>query len=163
MSTTYEEFVNQVKKTILSQPIPPRYKPREWRGKKFNCYAYAIQACMNLSGRDIWPGFIFNGKENDYQDTKDCVLDYFKKDCEALGLQAFPTTIKEKISKTEYKIAVYIKEGDDFHFARQDSNGKWSEKDGWTGRIRKIDEEYVDENIEGYEFIGVFRLSKKAG
>lgn len=118
---------------------------------------------MNLSGRDIWPGFICKGKENDYRDTKDCVVTYFKEDCKVLGLQVLPTTVKEKIGANEYKIAVYVKEGDDFHFARQDSNGKWSEKDGWNGNIRNIDEEDVDEYDEGYEFIGVFKVSKKVG
>ena len=161
MTTAHEEFVEQLKNTILAQPFPPRYNPRKWKKKRFNCYAYVMQACMNLSGHDIWPGFISKGDQNNYTDTKECVVASFKEDFEVLGLNVFPTTLKEKIEKNAYKIVVYVNEGEDFHFARQDKDGQWSEKDGWTGKIRKVSEENIDEFEEGYEFVGVFKVSKK--
>ena len=64
------------------------------------------------------------------------------------------------ISKNEYKIAIYVKRGRDYHFARQDSNGNWSEKNGWWKKIEILEQEEVAKNQGEYEFIGIFRLSK---
>ncbi len=163
MTLEYEQFINRVKEAIHNQPIPPHYNPDEWEGISFNCYTYALRACMNFELRDyvIVPGFISRGEENDYIDTKEYVLQYFKEDCEALGLQAIPTELEEKIGANEYKIAVYVENGWDYHFARQDSNGNWSEKDGWFKKIEILKQEDVTKNEDGYEFIGIFRVSKK--
>lgn len=160
--TQYEEFINQVKEIVGKQPIPPHYNLDEWTGKSFNCYAYAMRICMDLDDYDdIIPGFISRGKANDYCDTKECILKYFKEDCEALGLQLFPTDLEEKINENEYKIAVYVNTGYDFHFARQNSNGIWSEKDGWRGPIQVLKTDDVTKTEDRYEFIGMFKVSKK--
>ena len=162
MSTAYEEFINQVKKTIQEQPIPPMYNPDEWKDKNFNCYLYALRACMNFDyfGYKIAPGFIFKEIESKPKFDKEYVLRYLKKDCEILGLNILPSKIDEPIGENEYKIAVYVFERRDYHFARQDSNGNWSEKDGWNKEIEILKQEEVAKNQDGYEFIGIFRLSK---
>ncbi len=157
----YEGFINQVKEVVGKQPIPPHYNLGEWTGKSFNCYAYAMRICMDLDDYDISPGFISRGKENDYRNTKIYTLEYFKEDCEILGLQLFPTELEEEIGENEYKIAVYVEEGLDFHFTRQDSNGNWSEKVGWWREIETLKAEDVMKNENGYEFIGMFKVSKK--
>lgn len=157
----HEEFINRVKEVVGNQPIPPNYNPDEWKGKKFNCYAYAMRICMDLDAYNIIPGFISRGKANDYRDTKEYTLKYFKEDCKALELQLFPTDLEEEINENEYKIAVYVNPDYDFHFARQDSNGEWSEKNGWRNPIKTLKPEDVTETEDGYEFIGMFRVSKK--
>ena len=161
---TYDEFTTTVKETVKKQQIPPRYNPREWKNKSFNCYAYALQVCMNIELFDVWPGFI-GSEKNDYRDTKSCILKYFYKDCEQLSLQVKSSDLDEVISDNEYKVAIYLKRGKDFHFARQDSDGNWSEKVGWIGGIRKLKQSEVLMNCDdfGYKFIGVYRLSKKEG
>ena len=73
------------------------------------------------------------------------------------------TTVENPVTENEYKIALYLDEGYDFHFARQDSSGIWSEKNGWNRGIRTLEEKDVTKKEDGYEFIGVFRVSKKAG
>lgn len=158
----HEEFINQVKEVVGNQPIPPIYNPEEWEGKSFNCYAYAMRIFMNLMyvGYSIEPGFISRGKANGCRYTKKYILDYFKKDCEALGLQVLPTNLEED-NENEYKIAVYVKPGRDFHFARQDSNGNWSEKNGWWDKIKTLKPEDVTKTYDGYKFIGMFKVSKK--
>lgn len=167
MTQTYEEIINQLKDVIHNQPIPPHYNPDEWENKEFNCYAYALRACMNFNddvketGVFPKPSFISLGEENCYRVTKERILTYFKEDCEALGLQVFPTELEEQIGANEYKIAIYVKEDYDFHFARQDSNGKWSEKNGWYSDIEILKQEDVTKDEDGYEFIGIFRVSKK--
>ena len=162
MAQIIQNFIGEVKKVVKNQPIPPRYKPDEWKGKRFNCYAYAMRICMNLSGFNVRPGFICEKK--DYKITEKCTLKYFLEDCEALGLQANPTTLEEPLSQNEYKIAVYVREmkyNSDFHFARQDDNGKWSEKNGWNKEITTLSEEKLMKNENGYKLIGVFKVSKK--
>ena len=164
MSTAYEEFINQVKKTIQEQPIPPKYNPDEWEDKKFNCYLYAMRACMNFNffGYKIAPGFI-SEQIVEYKPNfnKEYVLRNLKKDCEILGLNIVPSKIDEPIGTNEYKIAVYVFEGRDYHFARQDSNGKWSEKDGWRKEIELLEDDEVAKDQGKYKFIGIFRISKK--
>ena len=161
---THQEFINEVKKTIKNQPIPPHYNPKEWKNKNFNCYIYALRACMDFeSPLRFWiaPGFISRGENNDYRDTISYTLNYFKEDCEALGLKVLPSTVEEKIGKNEYKIAVYVKEGKDYHFVRQDSNGFWSEKRGWYKKIEIREEQEVVSNKYGYKFIIIYKVSKK--
>ncbi len=160
------EFLNQkieeIKQVISNQPIPPSYNPSEWIGKRFNCYAYALRACVDLDCLEcsIKPGFISRCEHNDLKDTKEQVVQYFMEDCEALGLKVLPTDLEEQIGANEYKISIYYeKRKRFFHFARQDSNGKWSEKIGWFGEIKTI--EKVDKKEDGYELIGVFKVSKK--
>lgn len=163
MAQKYEQFINRVKEAVHNQPIPPHYNPDEWKRKSFNCYLYAMRACMNFRGyeRFIVPGFISRGQKNDYRDIEEITLQYFIEDCESLGLQAFPSEVDEPIGTTEYKIAVYVKTGSDFHFARQDSDGKWSEKNGWRKGIEILKEEEVDKDQGNYIFIGIFKVSKK--
>ena len=163
MTQMHKEFVNQIKETLHTQKIPPCFNIKEWRRKNFNCYAYAMRICLDLSEHDyIWPGFISKGElENDYTDTKECVVQYFIDDCESLGLQVHPTTIAERIGPKEYKIAVYIKEGVDFHFVRQDIDGRWSEKNGWKEGIKIVRQKDIIKCRNGYEIVGVFRVSKK--
>ena len=155
MAQINQEFINQVKEVISNQPIPPQYDPTKWEEKRFNCYAYAMRICMDLSQyyNCTWPGFISEGAKNNYKDTKKSLLKHFKKDCESLGLKVLPTTISEEIQKNEYKIAVYLYKGRDFHFARQDSNGNWSEKDGWDNEIEILEKEEVTKDQGEYKSI----------
>lgn len=162
MAQKYEQFINRVKEAIHNQPISPNYNPDEWEGISFNCYAYALRACMHFDffGYCIAPGFISKGKKNDYRATKEHTLQYFKEDCEVLGLQVIPTELKEKTGANEYKIAVYLEEGYDYHFVRQDSNGHWSEKDGWNKPIGLVEEEEIERDHDSYKFLGIFKVSK---
>ncbi len=167
---TYEEFVEEVKNFISNQKNPPKYNPENWKNKSFNCYLYVLQACMDFSVYEeylhmIVPGFLSRNKiENKtYKDTENCVIERFEDDLKALGFQAVPTTLEERISKKEYKIAVYVKENFDYHFARQDSNGKWSEKDGWDNGIKIIRNfNNITKTINGYKYIAMYKVSKKA-
>ena len=162
---THKDFMRHLKTTIKRQPIPPKFNPKDWKEKRFNCYAYAMRACMDF--RNIpdnmfpRPGFISKGELSDhYSLTSKYILKYFKKDCKALGLRALRTTLTEKLSENEYKIAVYCSECDDFHFIRQDSNGKWSEKDGWNKPINIVHEKEIEKDHYNYKFLGIFKVSK---
>lgn len=159
----YEKFIRQIKKNVKKQPLPPDYNPEDWADKSFNCYLYVLRACLDVRIYDnyIVPGFLSRGQVNDYRNLKSCLLEYFMEDLEELGLNAVKTTVESKVVPESYKIAVYVKEKRDFHFARQDSNGKWSQKPGWIKNIELLDSNDVSKNIDGYQFLGVFRISKK--
>ena len=161
MAQINQEFIEQVKQVVSNQPIPPKYNPMEWKDKRFNCYAYAMRICMNLSGYRICPGFISRGVNNDCKYTKESVLRLFMEDCECLGLKVLPTTKSARIRRNEYKIAVYVKKGYDFHFVRQDRHGKWSEKDGWWDEISLLKKKEIVKDHDGYKFVGIFRVSRK--
>ena len=157
-----ERFVSFVKSVIKSQPIPPHYNPDAWKGKIFNCYAYALRACVNFKNHeeDLVPGFISSTSWY-YRDDKEVLIKLFLKDLEALGLKAVSTTAETNSVQNSYKIAIYIEEGKDFHFIRQDSDGNWSEKDGMYGKIRIVNPENINKNRDSYEFVGVFMITKK--
>lgn len=159
---TYEDFINRAKEVVNNQTIPPLYNPDDYNDLHFNCYAYALQLCMDCKDFYIIPGFMskqINGRyEIPY--TKEYIIESFKKDCELLGLQVFQSTISEPINSDEYKIAVYIIENYGFHFSRLDNNGKWSEKPGWLNKIKIV--KSVTKNEFGYKLIEVFRVSKKS-
>lgn len=165
--THNEKFINQVKEVVDSQPIPPHYNPDEWKENWFNCYAYAMRMLVDFweynYNNMIRPGIISGCIKEPYQFEKENILQCFKKDCKALGLKVLPTNLEEQISENEYKIAVYVWEGRDYHFARQDSNGEWSEKNGCRKPIEVLKTDDVTKNENGYQFIGMFKVSKKIG
>lgn len=168
MNYEYEQLKENVKKCVKSAMIPPKYEPYKWSGKKFNCYMYALEACMDFSEClyesecVIAPGFLSRGEKNDNRDTEEVTIQYLKEDCKILNLNISETTLDEKVSENEYKIAVYIQEYFDYHFIRQDSNGKWSEKAGWGGDIKIISRKDIAKETYGeYTFIGMFKISKK--
>jgi len=168
MAQTHQEIIRQIKKAIDNQSIPPHYNPSEWTGKNFNCYAYALRACFDFNekikkkGVFPRPSFISSVQRDVFKITKKHTLEYLKKDCEALGLQLFPAELDEQIDDNEYKIAVYVKTGYDYHFARQDSDGNWSEKNGWDDGIEVLKKEDVVKSQCGYKFVGIFEVAKKA-
>lgn len=168
MTHVHEEIIKCIKEVVDSQPIPPHYNPNEWKGKNFNCYAYAMRICIDFCEDElkkmVIPGFL---SKTNYQCTKRSIIKCFKNDCKVLGLKVNSSSISKPIKQNEYKIAVYIKEGafykrGDFHFARQDSNGKWTEKDGWwDDEISFLKEQDVTKEINRYKCIGIFKVSKK--
>ena len=150
---------------VSNQPIPPKFDPGEWSLIQFNCYAYAMRINMSFSEFDdfeILPGFISRDRVNIIYNSTDEILQYFKEDCEALGLNAIPTKMEDKLNSNEYKVAIYTNESFGVHFIRQDSNGKWSEKVGWCGKIKIIENEnLITQGIGRYKFLQMFRISKK--
>lgn len=163
----YKILSEHIKRCLKTVNYPPRYSPKKWAKKEFNCYMYALDICMDFSRYRhkcrIAPGFLSRGKENDYTDNKEDTLQYFMEDCKVLNLNISETTMNEKIKKNEYKVAVYVEENWDYHFIRQDSNGNWSEKDGWEGDIRIVNKKKICKKKydDRYSFIGMFKISKK--
>lgn len=162
----YKKLKKKIEKCIDKTSFPPKYEPKKWEKKSYNCYLYALDACADFrkeySKYWIAPGFLSRGKKNDYRDTKKKVLQYFIEDCKILKLNVSKTSLEEKIAEDEYKIAVYVWKDEDYHFVRQDSNGNWSEKQGWGGEIETVNESEIRKRqLREYRYIGMFKISKK--
>ena len=56
-----------------------------------------------------------------------------------LGIKWYKSGINKPNSHGGYKIAVYFSD-DDFHFLRQNRDFSWSEKQGYTNRVLKVDD-----------------------
>ena len=162
--TEYVKFIANVKETIKKQPIPPDYNQSEWKGLGVNCYLYAMRARMDfsdISGSFVRPGFLAEKEKNEYKYEKKFVLENFRADCKALDLNVCLSSLEEHTGEGEYKIAVYVAEDYDFHFRRQNSNGEWSEVNGWYGQMRCIKPESITQDDDDYKFCGIFKVSKK--
>ena len=158
-----DKFIKKVKRKVRRQKFPAIYNPKSWNGKYYNCYLYALRARTNVKNMEwyVVPGFISNGRVN-YLMTTENLVKHFMEDLSELGLKAVKTSARSRPRPNSYKIAIYVNEvKKDFHFARQDSNGQWSEKMGWKNGIHLLDVNDVSKNIGEYKFVGVFRVSKK--
>jgi len=128
----------------------PKYDPDKWNLKKnikynHNCYSYAVNHLNPGRKGKSQPGY-FSGydhiKENEYS----CKNFYhrIKDDIPSTYLTSFEQPCKKGFHKAF--IAIDDKESDkDYHFYRQDANGKWSHKPGRTD-VRDFDAS--DEKIE---------------
>lgn len=167
MKEITQEFINHVKLLSSKSTIPPIYNADEWHGS-FNCYMYALNICSDFIGYRTNPGFLVEEIKQEYA-KKEGLLDYnkknlislFKEDCNELKLKVIETTLNEKVESNEYKIAIYLNSTGGYHFIRQDSNGMWSEKNGWWGKIEILKGEDIDKSIHGFSFIGVYKVSRK--
>lgn len=165
MKEITQEFINYVKVLSAKSDIPPIFNPSEWKGS-FNCYMYALNINSNFIGYRTNPGFLKANEEYIKKGgvlyyNKENLIKYFKDDCRELGLQVIETTINEKISDNEYKIVVYLNSIGRFHFVRRDSNGVWSEKNGWCGKIEILKKQDINQTVHGYKFVGVYKVSRK--
>ena len=165
MKKITREFINHVKLLSSLRPIPPVYNPNEWDGS-FNCYMYALNICSDFIEYRTNPGFLQENEEYIKNEgilsyNKENLIQFFKEDCKHLKLKVVETTLNEKVESNEYKIAIYLNSEGRSHFTRQDSNGGWSEKEGWCGQIEILNEKDIDKSIHGFSFIGVYKVSRK--
>ena len=155
-----KEFIDQARHIIHNQSIPPEYNPDEWEGKKFNCYAYALQMNMHIKSMKLGIGFTTGVQADREGYTVDFVLNQFLIDCKNLNLNCVEIQIDDQIEKDAYKVALYVWENWSYHLKRQDNNGNWSEKRGWHDPISIVKREDVLKD-ELYQLIGIFKISKK--
>lgn len=132
----------------------PEWDPKGWDDpaiyKSMNCYAYA----MNF--RD--PGLVAKCRKNGNQGCREffpqpgalngdryALNARERRDCpvvEKLMISDVPEIEKSdfysKCPAGKSKIALVSHKGEDYHFYRQDSDGKWSHKDG-SNKVKRFD------------------------
>lgn len=135
-----------------------------------NCYCYALMlptpkefydSYMNAPEDISLPlvlrhdvGFISNRKDS-LRPTK--LLDNLRSDLDSLGIEYYETYISSKNNHGGYKISLYCDPCIDFHFIREDSDGKWSHKLGYAGSIERID---PSERIYNYNLVTTYEIVK---
>ncbi len=168
---------------------PPKYEPEKWdEATNFynNCYNYATNLA---TGKASHPGQWKGDDGHQYEKPAEAMtLDYLKKGCELDGLKYFnpaDSGLTLTCPKSCHLVALYIlphvvdqngksTQKGDFHFARQDSDGTWSHKQGpfkpekikKNGQPITKPEDYSQRDMPGnarrrpYQFKGTFCVCK---
>lgn len=132
-----------------------------------NCYTYALDLYGSHSifpSPAIYVGFL-SGYKGDILSGKE-LLERFYADCDTLGIKAYDSSIRSENVHGGYKLAIYFGKhteyGDlDFHFLRENSDGSWSERAGYDGKVKlyegepklKLDREFSYEMIKVVEIV----------
>lgn len=151
-----------LRENIINATYPPNFSSDYTfysKSPHFNCYAYAMQ--FRELGFDYEPGFVTTVVPERY--NIDSLVRAFYEDCKALLLSYNPCSIDEPNNKDEYKVGIMIEKyghhssNRDFHFIRENVDGSWSEKAGYLGFVRTV------ENIKGhskYDLVEVVKIKR---
>ncbi len=159
-----QKKIELIKKSMRENKYPLEYKGciNYWGG---NCYKYAIGS---------------NYKENsftqdDYIYNLGCISNSpppisietaekaFLADMEVLQVQVKKSNLQEQVHEGEWKVVLFYDDYDknyhDFHFARQDVDGNWSNQESIDGPIRGLGAN--PENCTDYSLVGYYTLKLK--
>jgi hypothetical protein len=125
---------------LLISPLSgsePKYDPNKWNLKtsiknNHNCYSYAANHLNPGRKGKPQPGY-FAGYDHIQDDEYKCENFYNRIRDDIPG--SYLTSFEEPCEKGFHKAFMAIddkKEGQDYHFYRQDNNGRWSHKPGRT-------------------------------
>ena len=84
-------------------------------------------------------------------------FDNLKSDLDSLGIYYYETDIDSINNHGGYKISLYYNYGEDFHFIREDFDGKWSHKMGYSGSIERVE---PSERIFKYNLVTTYEIVK---
>lgn len=165
----YREFLRDYIR--LSKENPSFESDSKWKlYTEGNCYCYALMlptpkefydaymnACVDVDlplsfHHDV--GFI-SEKKCSLKPSK--LLDNLKSDLDSLGIYYYETDIDSINNHGGYKISLYYNYGEDFHFIREDSDGKWSHKMGYSGSIERVE---PSERIFKYNLVTTYEIVK---
>ena len=144
----YDNIIIKIQNILSKTHHVPVFEPFKWR-KLFNntihanCYAYALNMNIPDKNEEVFiPGCISNKNAAELRTTHD-IVNAVIKDLDFLGIKYRIADNSTVCNSKEYRIAIYSAPSVpkcplNFHFARQDCNGEWSEKKGWTGDVQKI-------------------------
>lgn len=163
----------EVKDALLSRLGPPVYNPSYWndpsRIKKANCYAYSMDVICG-SEMKLQPGQLA-GQQFQYL-TKASIYAAAQADGPYLGngRTIVETTASATPGSNQFKVALVIAPGVDYHWYILNSNGRWSHKRGWTAVTDKdasgnyiYDPSSCDRNYSGAnysQFCGYFMVTR---
>lgn len=159
-------YLEYLKESIKLSTNKPKFEENTKKYKHTNCYGYALEySCpdifmdlyehINIDSFAFNLGFtsdeIYNRYEFEYNYSA------MMTDFENLDIHAFNSSIDSKNKYGGYKIAIYKSFGD-FHLLRQNMDGTWSHKLGYSNIIERVE---PLEYIEGeYERVNVLEIVK---
>lgn len=138
----YKEYL---KLSICLGTNSPVFEENLKKYNHINCYGYALgltqpQIFYNKYYKIEREGMSHNlGMMTQRYSTRnvDKQIELFYKDLEALNIKWYESDIEKENMHGGYKIALYFSPYD-FHFLRQNKDGLWSEKAGYSRRINII-------------------------
>ncbi len=142
---------------LLTSSLPMFDEDYESLNKDFgNCYTYALGLdCPSVfykkfeeiekGYRDFNIGFVSNpkviGDLSRCDDFTNKIMKNLESDFETLQIEYFDSDFTKENSHNGYKIAIFYNNGficRDFHVIRENKDGSWSEKCGYGGEVKKI-------------------------
>ncbi len=160
----YREYLKLSVKLGTNSPV---FDEKFGKYAHCNCYCYAlgITAPYEFVKRyeykeidDLSHNLGFMDDRFRYSLDLDMNLSGLQSDLELLGIDSYETTMLHEPSHNGYKIA-FFKAYDDFHFIRQNSDGSWSHKLGYTPKIERI--EMPQERVLGrYNYVKTLEIVK---
>lgn len=149
----------RILKEVHSTPTFKRYEETNVRNNT-NCYSHALGTTQMIRVGQISKKKDTNEKYISFEE----IIELLIADLESLNLQLEESSVEEKISENQYKIALFVKKWSngeiaDYHFWRCD-NEIWTEK--WKGRymneIEDFERDSKDTNLR--TLIGVYKITR---
>ena len=149
----------RILKEVHSTPTFERYEETNVRNNT-NCYSHALGTTQMIRVGQISKKKDTNEKYISFEE----IIELLIADLESLNLQLEESSVEEKISENQYKIALFVKKWSngeiaDYHFWRCD-NEIWTEK--WKGRymneIEDFERDSKDTNLR--TLIGVYKITR---
>ena len=135
------------------------YSPSTWEPytEYTNCYNYAINYYYNR-GDPLQPGELARKPYTSL--SKSDIFAAAKADMPYLGKTIRASSYSEVPGENEYKVALVIAPNKDYHWYRQDSDGRWSHKRGITAitNLDASDDKIYDPQTadRDYRFLFIF-------
>ena len=128
-----------------------------------NCYSYALGLrCPKIFARMfdekciIFFPYNVGLMQTSFTSHDKCELD-LESDLDSLGIKHFDVDYDEPCEHGGYKISLYESD-DDFHFIRENSDGSWSHKLGFSASVEKVKpSKYL---FDEYEYVKTLEIVK---
>ena len=149
----------RILKEVHSTPTFERYEETNVRNNT-NCYSHALGTTQMIRVGQISRKKDTNEKYISFEE----IIELLIADLESLNLQLEESSVEEKISENQYKIALFVKKWSngeiaDYHFWRCD-NEIWTEK--WKGRymneIEDFERDSKDTNLR--TLIEIYKITR---
>lgn len=158
-----------LKNRMKEMEFPPKFDIDRWNSdlakvEHLNCYAYAMGFDLPIPDQRIW-GYLGWTDGHYNASVGKVAVNRFIKDVRAMGRKIYVTR-SESVSRKGYKVALYLDENGGFHFIRQESEGFWTEKSGYGGKVQVITDNkgnYLKPsqfNIEDMKFVSMFEITR---
>ena len=159
-------YIEYLKLSVLLGTNEPCFRENLGKYKHVNCYGYALgidlpeyiyKKYLNVESDGIRHNLGFASQKK-FPVTAQQKLDNLFSDFEVLNINWFETDIERQNNHGGYKIAFYVNDGYDFHLIRQNKDGSWSEKLGYSFKI--IQTEKPRPLGENYKLIKTLEIVK---
>lgn len=154
----YKMYLQLLVKLSTNKPVFEENQKKYTNG---NCYSYAlglsnpdgVSNVIMQTGMNI--GYVGGSLVTSNDPEK--YLYGIQKDFETLEVDFYDSAIGEENKHGGYKIAFYVSPKD-FHFIRQNIDGSWSHKVGYSKVIKMVNE--PGETFEGYKRVKTLEIVK---